>query len=220
MSVDSIPYVDWENHLSPYRKPEHLEFRKLCDAFVDKEVLPYIDKWENNGNIPKSLHSKCYEAGVYSPKWSKKYGGTPFKNFKFDSFMAIARIESFTRAGSGGLLTSLFISEIALPPVMYFGNEMQKQMFVPVIKGKEIAALAISEPDVGSDVANLKCNAKKDSSSKYYIVNGMKKWISSGIKCKYFVTAVCMLLQSQCLSKRAFSKIIRFYMFLYALSTK
>jgi len=106
------------------------------------------------------------------------------------SIFNIILYEQLGRAGSGGLFSSLFIQTISIPPVLHFGNEMQKRLFIPVIKGEKIAALAISEPGYGSDVAGLKTTATKDASGEYYIVNGMKKWISNGVNADFYVTAV------------------------------
>ena len=97
--------------------------------------------------------------------------------------------EQIGRAGSGGIYSSLFIQTISIPPVMHFGNDEQKKLMHKCIKGESIAALAISEPDAGSDVANVQCKAI-DNGNGYYIVNGMKKWISNGTKADWFITAV------------------------------
>lgn len=184
----NVPYVNWEEHLSPYRKPHYQSFREKCKEFVDNEILPNIDKWEKQGDVPLELYRKAYQYGVYSPEYPAEYGGQPFEGFQWDSFMAIERASQLARAGSGGLFTTLYCHGIAIPPVLHFGREDQKLMMKDVCQGKEIAVLAISEPNAGSDVAALECTAKKDGD--YYIVNGSKKWISGGTKAKYFITAV------------------------------
>ncbi len=80
---------------------------------------------------------------------------------------------------------------IGLPPVMHFGSEELKKRIIPeCIKGEKVICLAISDPNAGSDVANLTCVAKKSPCGKFYIVNGVKKWISNGKYADYFVTAV------------------------------
>jgi alkylation response protein AidB-like acyl-CoA dehydrogenase len=80
---------------------------------------------------------------------------------------------------------------IGLPPVMHFGTEELKKRIIPeCIKGEKVICLAISDPNAGSDVANLTCVAKKSPCGKFYIVNGVKKWISNGKYADYFVTAV------------------------------
>eukprot|EP01083_Nonionella_stella_P200261 733586_1 len=186
----TIPFVDFENQLNPYTKPHYSSFRALCRKFAEDIILPNIDKWEKKESLPKWVYTKAYEYGIYTPDYPNKYGGQPFQGQKWDYFMDMIRNDEFCRAGSGGLFTSLYIHKISVPPILYFGTDEQKELFIPVIQGKKIAALAISEPGHGSDVAGLKTIAKKDDTGEYYIVNGMKKWISNGIKADYYVTAV------------------------------
>eukprot|EP01084_Bolivina_argentea_P144863 254061_1 len=87
--------VNWEDLPSPYRKPIHVRWRKHVRKFVQKNVLPYIDKWEKQQSVPSSFYRKAYEAGIYASFYEKKYGGTPFEGHeitsenKKDPFMAI-----------------------------------------------------------------------------------------------------------------------------------
>jgi len=161
-------------------------------SFVDNEIIPNVDKWENKWDVPKSVYKKAYEYGVYAARYPSEYGGTGWAigGAQWDQFFNIILYMELGRAGSGGLFSSLFIQTISIPPVIHFGNDMQKRLFIPVIRGEQIAALAISEPGYGSDVAGLKTTAVKDASGEYYIVNGMKKWISNGVSADYYVSAV------------------------------
>ena len=97
--------------------------------------------------------------------------------------MDIIRQDELGKCASGGLFTSLYIHKISVPVVLHFGTDEQKEMFKPVVRGEKIAALAISEPGHGSDVAGLTTTAKRDETGKFFIVNGMKKWISNGVWC-------------------------------------
>jgi len=184
-----IRLVDWENHGSPYYNDHHHAFRKKCKEFVTKEILPQIDKWERQSDIPKELFRKCYEKGLYAFFYEKQYGGTPVQdNMIHDPFTLLIWYEEFARAGSGGLLTSILVHGIALPPVLTFGSKEQKELIREVIEAKKFACLAISEPTAGSDVRNIKTVAKKDGD--YFLVSGEKYWISGGMKADYFITAV------------------------------
>eukprot|EP00485_Elphidium_margaritaceum_P007493 CAMPEP_0202690186 /NCGR_PEP_ID=MMETSP1385-20130828/5254_1 /ASSEMBLY_ACC=CAM_ASM_000861 /TAXON_ID=933848 /ORGANISM="Elphidium margaritaceum" /LENGTH=824 /DNA_ID=CAMNT_0049345421 /DNA_START=30 /DNA_END=2504 /DNA_ORIENTATION=+ len=186
-----VPLVDMETQLTPYFvKPYYKSFRQQCRRFLQDVILPNIDKWEKNGSLPKWVYAKAYEYGIYTPDYPNQYGGQEWQQQPFDYFMDIIRQDELGKAASGGLFTSLYIHKISVPPVLHFGTEAQKQMFVPVLKGEKIAALAISEPQYGSDVSNIAAKAVKDASGQYYVVNGMKKWISNGIKADYYVTAV------------------------------
>jgi len=184
---DVIRLVDWENQTSPYFNDSHRRWREVCKKFVEAEVLPYIDKWEKAGTVPREFYTKAYEAGVYAHDYPKEFGGTPFEG-KDDVFHKIILYEQICRAASGGLLTSVWVHGIAAPPVLHFGTLEQKQMFAAVVKSEKLSALAISEPRAGSDVRNLYTTAVKEGDN--YIVNGEKYWISGGIKADYFVTAV------------------------------
>jgi len=189
--MDAVPFVDWENEvLSPYKKPHYVTFRAACKKFTDEILKPNIDKWEKEGGLPKYVYRKAYEYGIYTPDYPNEFGGQEWENQQYDYFMDIIRQDELGKCASGGLFTSLYIHKISVPVVIHFGTDEQKEMFVPVIRGEKIAALAISEPGYGSDVANLTTTAKRDETGKYYIVSGMKKWISNGIKADYFVTAV------------------------------
>ena len=187
-----IALVDWENHSSPYYSEEHHEFREKCRLFVDKEILPKIDKWEKQGGLPKEFYKKMYSAGLYSFLYEPEYGGTPVSSsLQHDPFLLLIWYEQICRAGSGGLITSSFVHGIALPPVLTFGTKEQKELIKPVIKAEKFAALAISETTAGSDVRNIKTVGKLDpNDNDYWIVNGEKYWITGGMKADYFITAV------------------------------
>merc|ERR1711933_208607 len=193
--ANNIPYLfNIETMIAPkqYYTENHFKFRKIMSDFVDREIIPNVDKWEKNWTSPpKDVYRKAYEYGVYAARYPTEYGGTNWAigGAQWDQFFNIILYEQLGRAGSGGLFSSLFIQTISIPPVIHFGNEMQKRLFVPVIKGEKIAALAISEPGYGSDVAGLKTTAVKDGNG-YYIVNGMKKWISNGVNADFYVSAV------------------------------
>ncbi|ETO09833.1 fadE13 [Reticulomyxa filosa] len=150
--VDLISLTDWENHGSPYYTDMHRRWRQVVKKFCEKEVLPYIDKWEKEGNVPSEFYQKAYDSGVYSFFYPKEFGGTPFEGHEsHDLFLFLIFYEQMTRAGSGGvrqtsvsaylykthistrkttfffffgfcLLTAMLIHGIALPPVMVFGS--------------------------------------------------------------------------------------------------
>lgn len=186
---EDIPRLaDWENQTNPYFNDSHKRWRAHCKAFVDSELLPYIDKWEKAGSVPREFYKKCYEAGIYSTGYPAKYGGTPWEGKVYDEFYKIIFYEQIARAASGGLLTAVWVHGIAVPPVIHFGTPEQKEMFREVITADKLSALAISEPRAGSDVRNIYTTAVKEGDN--YIVNGEKYWISGGIKADYFVTAV------------------------------
>jgi len=177
-----------EPQWGPHYKQTHHDFRKTCRDFVEKEMMPFVDEWDLSGTYPPELHAKAYAAGLYGSMWPKEYGGTP--PVDADAFHDLIYNDELSRAGTGGVLASAFFSfSIGLPPIIDHGSDFLKNMIVrDIVTGKKIMALAISEPFAGSDVANIRSSAVK--SGDHYIVNGEKKWITSGMKAHYYTMAV------------------------------
>lgn len=170
---------------SPYYSQEHEAFRAQVRRFVDTECVPNIDQWEAAEELPRELHRKAAAAGILGVGFPEDCGGLGIE----DPFFGIVLTEELTRAGSGGLVASLMSHGIGSPPIAKAGTAEQKQKFVaPVLAGEKIAALAITEPSGGSDVANLKTRATRDG--EHYIVNGSKTFITSGMRADYITTAV------------------------------
>jgi len=168
----------------PFYTEDHESFRQQVRRFVEKEIAPNIDKWEAAEELPRELHLKAAEAGVLQIGFPEAYGGV-----EVDPFYMIVLTEELARAGSGGLIASLMSHGIGTPPIAHVGTHEQKQRFVaPVIAGEKIAALAITEPGGGSDVANLRTKAVRDGD--HYVVNGSKTFITSGMRADYITTAV------------------------------
>jgi acyl-CoA dehydrogenase len=167
-----------------YFTEEHQIFRTSVRKFVEKEIKPYIDHWEDEELFPVELYKKAAAAGFLGLEYPEAYGGSPC-----DKFMNIAYTEEMIRAGSVGLTAGLGSYSIAMPPVLSMGTEKQKQKFlVPVLKGEKISALGITEPNAGSDVANIRTRAVRNGD--HYIVNGSKTFITSGCRAHFITTAV------------------------------
>jgi acyl-CoA dehydrogenase len=167
-----------------YFTEEHQIFRTSIRKFVEKEIKPHIDQWEDEELFPVELYKKAADAGFLGLEYPEAYGGSPC-----DKFMNIAYTEEMIRAGSVGLVAGLGSYSIAMPPVLSMGTEKQKQKFlVPVLKGEKISALGITEPNAGSDVANIRTHAVRNGD--HYIVNGSKTFITSGCRAHFITTAV------------------------------
>ncbi len=167
-----------------YFGKEHNLLRKAVREFVKKEIIPNIDEWEEAGEFPKVLYHKMADLGFLGIGYPEELGGTPG-----DNFLKIASTEELMRAGSGGLVAGIGTLDIALPAIVRHGTKEQKEHFVkPVLAGEKIAALAITEPSGGSDVANIKTTAIKEGD--YYIVNGSKTFITSAARADQLTTAV------------------------------
>jgi len=166
----------------------HNGLRNSVKRFVDKEILPHIDDWEEQCSFPKELYLKAGEAGFLGLGYDEKWGGTPG-----DYLHKLVFSEEMMRSTSGGLVASLGSHDIALPPVAKWGAEtLQKKVLPDVLAGKKIAALAITEPSGGSDVANIKTRAEKieKDGKQVYKVNGSKTFITSGTRADFYTTAV------------------------------
>jgi len=152
--------------------------------FVEKEILPHIAEWEEQNTFPRELYKKAGDAGLLGLGHPEEFGGSGD-----DLFSKIAASEELMRSTSGGLVASLGSIDIGLPPIWRWGKpELKQRVVSDVIAGTKIAALAITEPSGGSDVANIRTSAVKDGD--YYIVNGSKTFITSGIRADYYTVAV------------------------------
>eukprot|EP00924_Labyrinthula_sp_SR-Ha-C_P010079 maker-scaffold_40-snap-gene-1.50-mRNA-1 protein AED:0.18 eAED:0.18 QI:96/1/1/1/1/1/2/175/418 len=169
---------------TPYYTENHVNFRKACRDFVEKEMKPYVDEWIEKGMLyPKNLHIKAFEAGIQGILYPKEYGGT--KPDDFDAFYELILWDEMARVGGGGVLGQMGINSMALPPIMHFGNQKLKDLVLKdVIQGRKFCSLMISEPLAGSDVANIKTTA--ELKGDHYVLNGQKKWITGGLMADYF----------------------------------
>ncbi len=163
---------------------EHEDFRAAVRSFVESELYPHATEWEAARWFPSGLFGRLAELGYIGLKFPREYGGDG------DAVADAVFVEELARCGSGGLAAGIGAhSGIALPPIWKFGTEAQKQRYlVPGIRGDKLAALAITEPDAGSDVASIRTLARKVDGG--YLVNGAKMFITGGVRADVIVTAV------------------------------
>jgi acyl-CoA dehydrogenase len=171
---------------SPYYDDSHEALAASVKRFVEREVAPFIDQWEKDGELPRALHKKAAEAGILGLRYPEEYGG---HSDGFDIFHGMTQTEELSRVGAGGLTASLMTHGIGLPPILATGSdEMKRQVATPVLAGDKIIALGITEPSGGSDVAQLKTLA--ETRGDRYIVNGSKMFITSGMRADWLTCAV------------------------------
>ncbi|MER7418039.1 acyl-CoA dehydrogenase family protein [Micromonospora peucetia] len=168
--------------------PERRQLRELTRAFVTREVLPHLADWERAGEIPRELHSTAAKLGLLGIGFPEAVGGSGG-----DLLDSIIVTEEIIRSGgSSGLIAALFTHGIALPHIVASGDpELIDRYVRPTLAGTTIGALAITEPDGGSDVASIRTHARRDGD--HYVVNGSKTYITSGIRADFVTTAVCTL---------------------------
>ncbi|MGB9903365.1 MAG: acyl-CoA dehydrogenase family protein [Desulfotomaculales bacterium] len=166
-------------------KEEHEILRKSVRSFVQKEITPFVEEWEEKGEFPRDLFKRMGDLGFLGLKYAEEYGGSG-EDYVADAVF----VEELARCGSGGVQAGIGAhTNIATPPVYRFGNEEQKQRFlVPAIKGEKIAALGITEPNAGSDVASIATTAVLEGD--HYVVNGSKMFITNGVRADFVVLAV------------------------------
>ncbi|HOK07530.1 MAG TPA: acyl-CoA dehydrogenase family protein [Syntrophales bacterium] len=167
-----------------YFGPSHQMLRESVRRFIAREIAPHLEEWEEEGIFPRELYHKAAAAGFIGLGYPEEYGGTPA-----DTFHMVAYTEEIVRCGSVGLASGLGSSAIALPPILALGTEEQKRRFIPpVLAGDKVAALAVTEPGGGSDVAGIATRAVRRGGS--YVVNGSKTFITSGSRADLVTTAV------------------------------
>ncbi|MFV9633157.1 acyl-CoA dehydrogenase family protein [Mycobacterium neumannii] len=171
--------------MSMWHTPEREQLRKTVRAFAEREVLPHVDEWERDGELPRGLHLKAGETGLLGAAFPEGVGGGGG-----DGVDAVVICEEMHYAGSpGGVFASLFTSGIAVPHMIASGDEQLIDTYVrPTLRGEKIGSLAITEPGGGSDVGHLTTRADRDGED--YIINGAKTYITSGVRADYVVTAV------------------------------
>jgi acyl-CoA dehydrogenase len=164
---------------------EHEDFREGVRRFVETELRPHAREWEDARWFPNEVFERCAELGYLGLKYEEEYGGQG-GGYVADAVFA----EELARCGSGGLAAGIGAhTSIATPPVWKFGTDDQKQRYlVPAIRGEKIAALGITEPDAGSDVAAIKTMARRVDGG--WVVNGSKMFITNGVRADFIVTAV------------------------------
>lgn len=189
---DQVPFAEpswYQGFHSPYYHDGHKAFRAKVRAFVEKRVKPNVDDWiADPKGYPMSLHREIFDAGISGVIYDKALGGT--KPDDFDAFYELIMLDEMARVAGGQVLGQLGINSMALPPIINAASDYIKNLVVQdVVQGRKNICLAISEPNAGSDVANLKTTAVLDPSGEFYIVNGSKKWITGGMTADYFTLA-------------------------------
>ena len=169
---------------NPHFTEEHHAWRAALRRFVDTEIMPFAEEWDEAGAIPTSLWPKAAAVGLLGFGYPEAFGGVPG-----DSWHAWIVNEELARIGAGGIPASLMVHGIGLPPVLNWGSEaMQKAVAPGVLRGERWISLGITEPGGGSDVASLTTTAVREGDE--YVVNGSKTYITGGMRANWVSTAV------------------------------
>jgi len=169
---------------SMYFTEEHEVFRASFKDFLQKEVVPHIEKWEKTGSIERFIWKKFGEMGYFGLSTPEEYGG-----MDLDLFYTIIFLEEMQKINSGGFAAAMWAHEyLAMTHLNKEGNHEQKQKYlVPSVEGDMIGCLCITEPFGGSDVAGMRSIAIKQGDK--YILNGSKTFITNGVYSDYLIVA-------------------------------
>ncbi|MGY5850343.1 acyl-CoA dehydrogenase family protein [Salegentibacter sp. F14] len=169
---------------SMYFTEEHELFRKSFKDFLQKEVVPHIDKWEKTGEIERFIWKKFGEMGYFGLNQPEEYGG-----MGLDLFYTVIFLEELQKINSGGFAAAMWAhAYLAMTHVKTEGSEeIKKKYLTSSIDGEKIGCLCITEPFGGSDVAGMRSTAEKKGDK--YILNGSKTFITNGVYADYLVVA-------------------------------
>ena len=165
--------------------PEHEMFRDLVRRFVQDEITPHVDEWEERGKIPRDLFRRMGELGLLGIEYPTQYGGAGA-----DVWMTVVLTEELARCRSGGVAFSVIVhTDMSSPWLGRDGSDDQKQRYLPdITSGRKVCALAITEPGAGSDMVSLETRAERDGDD--WVLNGAKTYITNGVYGDlYFVAA-------------------------------
>jgi acyl-CoA dehydrogenase len=182
--VDRVP-APTTRRLNPPFTDEHEDLRASIRRFVEAELTPHTEEWEDARSFPDEVFGKLAANGFLGLKYPERLGGEGGDHLHDAVFT-----EELARCGSGGTAAGIGAHVgIATPPVFKFGNDDQHERYLrPAIAGTAIGALGITEPDAGSDVAGIKTRAEKVDGG--WVVNGSKMFITNGVRANFVVTAV------------------------------
>eukprot|EP00357_Protocruzia_adherens_P027854 CAMPEP_0115034560 /NCGR_PEP_ID=MMETSP0216-20121206/40736_1 /TAXON_ID=223996 /ORGANISM="Protocruzia adherens, Strain Boccale" /LENGTH=372 /DNA_ID=CAMNT_0002413493 /DNA_START=249 /DNA_END=1364 /DNA_ORIENTATION=- len=199
---ENVPYGDpnwYQGWRSPYYNDSHKKYRAAIREYLEAELAPNVSRWVEDCKIPLDVMRGLAKQGIYQSlikgKWNSQYYGTTIpggiKPEEFDWFHTMIAASEFGRLASSGMFWGVFCGvNIGLPPLNFGSDYLKKLVVSDIANARKFICLAITEPWAGSDVANIRTTAKLSEDGKYYIVNGLKKWITNGVWADFFTTAV------------------------------
>ncbi|WP_372736464.1 acyl-CoA dehydrogenase family protein [Nocardioides sp.] len=154
---------------------EHEDFRRTARAFMEKEVAPFHEQWEKDGQVSREVWTKAGETGLLCFDVEEQYGGPGIKDFRYNMIL----IEEIARVGASGIGFPVH-NDVIVPYISHLGTHEQKQRWLPgLVSGELISAIAMTEPGAGSDLQGVRTTAV--DKGDHYVLNGSKTFISNGI---------------------------------------
>jgi alkylation response protein AidB-like acyl-CoA dehydrogenase len=156
-------------------EPEHEQFRDTVRKFMQAEVAPHVERWQQEGVVDREIYLKAGAQGLLCTWAEEKYGGAEIDDFRFEQII----IEENMRHGDIGFYINLH-NDLVAPYIAKLGNDEQKERLMPgIVSGEKILAVAMTEPSTGSDLAGMR--TKAEDKGDYWLLNGAKTYISNGI---------------------------------------
>ncbi len=183
MNAPASPPLD--NRRSPFFTHDHELLRDTVRRFIAERVLPHADAWEEQGYVPREILREMGELGLFGIRYDPEYGGSGL-----DTLSTVVLAEELGRSTYGGFaITVLVHTDMASPHLQHAGSKAQIERYMPdFIAGRRIAAVAMTEPDAGSDLASMRTTARRDGND--WVLNGAKMFITNGVYGDvYFVAA-------------------------------
>ncbi|WP_336809870.1 acyl-CoA dehydrogenase family protein [Bosea sp. MMO-172] len=171
-------------HRSPYFTEEHEALRDQVRRFVETEIKPHALQWEEDGFVPRDVLRKMGELGFFGIRYPAEYGGS-----EMDTMATVVLAEELGRSTfSGVAITALVHTDMASVHIANAGNPAQKDKYLPgIIAGEKIVAVAVTEPDAGSDVKGIRTTARREGD--HYVLNGAKMFITNGVHADLYCVA-------------------------------
>ena len=169
---------------SVYITSEHLALREQVARFLAKEVEPYGERWEEQGWVPREVLRKMGAMGLFGITYPQEYGGA-----EADALTSLVFAEALSRSTFGGFVVTVLVhTDMASPHLVHAGTREQLERYLPgIIRGEIIAAVGITEPDAGSDVAGLRMRARREGGR--WALNGAKMFITNGVHADLYIIA-------------------------------
>ncbi len=164
---------------SPFLE-EHEQFRRTVRQFVERELAPYVDEWERAELFPNSVFARAGELGILGAHFPEEHGGAGG-----DYWFSVAKAEELARCGATGVSMGLLVqSDMATPVISDLGTPEQIEEFLkPALRGEKVAALGVTEPNAGSDVAAIQTTARREGDD--FVLNGAKTYITNGCRADF-----------------------------------
>jgi acyl-CoA dehydrogenase len=182
--VQSGAMPDMSNHRSPYFATEHEMLRAQVRRFVETEIKPHGKAWEEQGFVPREVLRRMGSLGFLGIRFPARYGGS-----EMDTLASVVLAEELGRSTFGGVsITVLVHTDMASVHVCNAGSDAQKAKWMPrIVAGEAITAVAVTEPEAGSDVKGIRTTARRDGD--FYVLDGAKMFITNGVYADLYCVA-------------------------------